>query len=86
MIKNFTNTEIQNLEEKYLNTCRYYCLSVLKHLGTVVSSNDGHLPNHFKIEIYLPDLDFIKEVLKDLGYPHVRNIICFGKTIYITIY
>ena len=84
-MKNFTNTKISELEKCYIDSNRNYHSFVLKQLKSIASSNNCILPNQFTIEIFFSDLDIIKEVLKDLGYPHIRNMIYKQKIVSITL-
>jgi len=84
MMNLFTSDTLR-LVQKYNEKKNFSHRQVLEKLTIIAFRNNGSLPNEFDISLKLPNADTVKDVLVDLGYPHVRDINCFSDTVYIRI-
>ena len=82
---NFFNINTLRLIKEYSDSHKYSHRQVLEKLVLVAFHNNGFLPNQFDIELNMTNADHIRDVLTDLGYPHVRDIRCFSQTVYVSI-
>lgn len=82
---NFFNMNTLRLKKKYSDSHQYSHRKVLEQFVLVAFDNNGFLPNEFDIHLNMANSDTVKDVLNDLGYPHVRDIRCFSRITHIRI-
>lgn len=72
MVINLSNPDILALREKYNESGQFSCLNVLENFIKISSKTDNHsLPTSFDIPPVFGGDTIIKQVLEDVGIPHI---------------
>lgn len=84
-MKSLFTIDTLRLAKEYSDASKWTHRQILEKFVVISFNHNGFLPNTFDIPIRVKSGDIVRDVLEDLGYLHVRDILCFNQTTHVRI-